>query len=282
MSGTLYICGTPIGNLEDITLRQLRILREVDCIAAEDTRHTLKLLNYYDIKTPLTSYHEHNKRDKGPDLARQLTQGRNIALVTDAGMPCLSDPGQELVKLCREEGIEVTAVPGPTAAITALALSGMDMGRFVFEGFLPRENRPRRDRLEALKRERRTIVLYEAPHHIKATVEELLENLGNRRAALVREMTKKYEETFLTNLKELSQRFLAETPVGEMVLIIAGAEEATPEVKLQDISINEQFDAYLRQGMARKDAMKQIARERGIGKSAVYRELLPKNEANSE
>jgi len=269
--GTLFICGTPIGNLEDISLRALRTLREVDCIAAEDTRHTLKLLNYYEIKTPLTSYHEHNKREKGPDLIRQLKQGRNIALVTDAGMPCISDPGADLVKLCLEEKVPVESVPGPSALIAALAMSGMDARRFAFEGFLPREKKERRKILSGLSLESRTIVLYEAPHHLRETLSDLDGALGNRFAALARELTKAHEEIVRGTLKDLAAQFVETEPVGEYVIMIDAKEPNVPDAF--EMSVREQVECYMNNGLAEMDAMKRVARERGIGKREVYKEI---------
>ena len=269
--GTLYICGTPIGNLEDISLRALRVLREADCVAAEDTRRTLKLLNYYEIKTPLTSYHEHNKRQKGPDLLRQLRQGSNIALVTDAGMPCISDPGADLVRLCREAGVPVESVPGPSALITALALSGMDSRRFVFEGFLPRENRERRRILSELGPETRTIILYEAPHHLKETLSDLAAALGDRHCALARELTKAHEEILRGALKDLAEKLAENEPVGEYVIIIDSKDTPTPDTN--ELTVREHVEFYVKNGLSEMDAMKRAAKDRGIGKREVYREI---------
>ena len=271
----LYICGTPIGNLEDISLRALRILREADCIAAEDTRHTLKLLNHYDIKTPLTSYHEHNKRVKGPDLIRQLKQGRNIALVTDAGMPCISDPGVDLVKLCYDEQVPVESVPGPSALITALALSGMDSSRFVFEGFLPRDKKIRRKILSELSVEPRTIILYEAPHHLKETLSDLEMVLGNRPSALARELTKSHEEIMRAGLSELVLRFSENEPIGEYVLIIDSKELDLSDTS--DMTVKEHVEFYVNNGMTEMEAMKRAAKDRGIGKRDIYNEIKKDN-----
>ncbi|MDR1559602.1 MAG: 16S rRNA (cytidine(1402)-2'-O)-methyltransferase [Clostridiales bacterium] len=268
--GTLYICGTPIGNLEDISARALRVLREVDCVAAEDTRHTLKLLSHYGRKTPLTSYHEHNKREKGPDLLRQLSQGRNIALVTDAGMPCISDPGMDLVKLCHDSGIPVVSVPGPSAVITALALSGMDTRRFAFEGFLPRERKKRREILDELRGETRTIVLYEAPHHLKETLTSLAEALGNRPAALARELTKAYEEVERADLDDLAAMFADKEPIGEYVIII-NAREREEKPKNSGIPVEELVEGYIGEGFTEMEAIKKAAKDTGVGKREVYR-----------
>ncbi|MDR2649166.1 MAG: 16S rRNA (cytidine(1402)-2'-O)-methyltransferase [Clostridiales bacterium] len=270
--GTLYICGTPIGNLEDISLRALRILREADCVAAEDTRHTLKLMNHYGIKTPLTSYHEHNKREKGPDLLRQLNQGRNIALVTDAGMPCISDPGVDLVKLCLDNNIPIVSVPGPSAVITALALSGMDTRRFVFEGFLPRAHKKRREVLDELRGETRSIVLYEAPHRLKGTLSDLEAVCGNRPAALARELTKAHEEVERAGLSELAAKFVDTEPVGEYVIVINAFEPADKPAN-RDISAKENVERYMRDGITEMEAIKKAAKDMGVGKREVYRSL---------
>jgi len=272
--GKLYICGTPIGNLEDISLRALRILKEADCIAAEDTRRTLKLLNFYEIKTPLTSYHEHNNREKGPDLIRQLKQGRNIALVTDAGMPCISDPGVDLVKLCFDESIPVEAVPGPSALITALALSGMDSRRFAFEGFLPRENKKRRQILSELADETRTIILYEAPHHLQETLSDLNAALGDRKTALARELTKSHEEIIRAGLGELAAAYCDKEPVGEFVVIIDAKEPDIMETPV--MTVREHVDFYMKNGLNEMEAIKRAAKDRGIGKREVYKELKTK------
>ena len=266
--GTLYICGTPIGNLEDISPRALRALRGADCIAAEDTRHTLKLLNYYEIKTPLTSYHEHNKREKGPDLVRQLKEGRNIALVTDAGMPCISDPGADLVRLCIEGQIPVEPIPGPSALIAALAVSGMDSRRFVFEGFLPRDRKGRGRILAELQSEPRTIILYEAPHHLKGTLADLAGALGDRPAVLARELTKVHEEIIRGGLCSLVEKFDSMEPVGEYVVIIDAKEFESNETC--DMSMEEHVKLYMDGGLSEMDAMKRVARDRGIGKREVY------------
>jgi 16S rRNA (cytidine1402-2'-O)-methyltransferase len=272
--GTLFICGTPIGNLEDISLRALRVLREADCIAAEDTRHTLKLLNFYEIKTPLTSYHEHNKHEKGPDLLRQLKQGRSIALVSDAGMPCISDPGVDLVRLCLSSGIPVVSVPGPSAVTTALAISGLDTKRFVFEGFLPRQNKKRRDIISELRFETRTIVIYEAPHHLKETLSDLAAVFGERPAALVRELTKTHEEIERASLEDLASRFIEKEPIGEYVIIVDACSNNIPDS--HEITIEEHVALYLDKGMPEMDAIKHAARDRGIGKREVYN-VIKKN-----
>lgn len=272
--GMLYLCGTPIGNIEDITLRVLNTLKNVDLIAAEDTRQSVKLLNYYDIKTPLTSYHEHNKEQKGIKLIEEMKNGKNIALVTDAGMPAISDPGEDLVKLCREHNIQVTAVPGATAVITALVLSGLSTRSYVFEGFLPSGKKQRREILERLKAETRTIVLYEAPHHLLDTLKELLENLGNRRAVTVKEITKKHECVQGDNLSELVEYYSQNEPKGEFVVVIDGEDINIVKQKkteaFEQMTIQEHFNSYLEQGYDEKSAMKAVAKDRGIGKREVY------------
>lgn len=273
----LYICGTPIGNLEDMTLRAIRVLNEVDLIAAEDTRQSVKLLNHFNIKTPLTSYYEHNKEVKGPQLINMLKEGKNIALVTDAGMPGISDPGEDLISLCYENNIDVTIVPGPTAVITALVLSGLNTRSYVFEGFLPKNKKQRKEILLKLKGETRTTVFYEAPHHLLSTLREIYESTGTRRAAVVRELTKKHETVNRGFLEELIDYFEENEPKGEFVIVIEGAD--TEEIKAQEMaetmemSIREHFESYLLKGMDEKSAMKQVAKDRGIGKRDVYKEI---------
>jgi len=271
---TLYICGTPIGNLEDISLRALRILREADYIAAEDTRHTLKLLNHYDIKTPLTSYHEHNKHKKGKELLQLLKQGQSIALVSDSGMPCIADPGTSLVRLCLDECIPVVTVPGPSALTSALTLSGMDANRFVFEGFLPRQNKKRREVISELRFETRTIVIYEAPHHLKQTLTDLAASLGNRSAALIRELTKVYEQIERAGLEDLAAAFEKKDPKGEYVIVIDASDSYLPD--LGEITVKEHVELYLDKGLSEMDAMKRTARDRRIGKREVY-DILKKD-----
>jgi len=276
--GTLYLVATPIGNLEDITLRALRVLNEVDLIAAEDTRQTVKLLNHYNIKKPLISYHEHNKASKGNYLIEQLLSGKNIALVSDAGTPGISDPGEDLVKLAVENNIAVTMVPGPVAAIMGLVLSGLPAGRFAFEGFLPMNKRARRERIEYLKNEVRTIILYEAPHKLIYTLNDLYSILGNRKVVLARELTKVYEEFIRCDLSEAIKLFEEESPKGEFVVILEGINEN--EIKEQtvkqweDKNIKEHVEIYLLQGMDKKEAMKRVAEDRGISRRDVYNELL--------
>lgn len=278
MAGKLYLCATPIGNLEDMTYRVVRTLGEVDLIAAEDTRNSIKLLNHFEIKTPMTSYHEYNKIEKGKKLVEKLQSGMDIALITDAGTPGISDPGEELVKMCYEAGIEVTSLPGAAACITALTLSGLSTRRFAFEAFLPTDKKEKQAVLKELEDETRTIVLYEAPHRLLRTLQELLENLGNRRITVCRELTKKYETAFATTLEEALSYYEANEPKGECVLVLEGksrAELRQEEVaKWEEMSIQEHMDYYLNQGIDKKEAMKKVAKDRGIGKRDVYQQLL--------
>lgn len=278
MSGKLYLCATPIGNLEDITLRVLRILKEVDLIAAEDTRNSIKLLNHFDIKTPMTSYHEYNKIEKGRILVEKLLAGQNIALITDAGTPGISDPGEELTAMCYEAGIEVTSLPGPAACITALTLSGLPTRRFAFEAFLPSDKKERKMVLDELVNETRTIILYEAPHRLVRTLEELKEVLGNRPMTLCRELTKKHETAFQTTIGELLAYYETEKPLGECVLVIQGKsrrEMAEEErASWEEISIEEHMEIYEKQGISRKEAMKLTAKDRGVTKREIYQYLV--------
>ena len=274
MTGTLFICGTPIGNIEDITLRCLRTLKECDLIAAEDTRQSVKLLNHYDIKTPLTSYHEHNKAEKGPKLLARLLEGKNIALVTDAGMPGISDPGEDMIRLCHENGVPVTVVPGATAAVTALVLSGLSSRSYVFEGFLPSGKNARKQVLEGLKNQTATIILYEAPHHLKNTLKELADTLGSRPAACVKELTKRYENVNRLPLDELAAYYEQNEPKGEFVIVIEGREyrdiEEEKQAEAAQMTIEQHFKMYIDKGMDEKSAMKAVAKDRGIGKREVY------------
>lgn len=276
--GTLWLCGTPIGNLEDMTFRAVRILQEADLIAAEDTRNSIKLLNHFEIHTPMTSYHEYNRFEKGRVLVNKLLAGQNIALVTDAGMPGISDPGEELVRMCHEAGITVTAVPGACACVTALALSGQATRRFVFEGFLPADKKERRTVLEGLTEETRTIIFYEAPHRLKRTLQELFEVLGDRRLSICKELTKRYENIEETTLSEACIRYETQEAKGEYVLVIAGRSRAELERERQQsfiqMSLSEHVGYYEDQGMDRKSAMKQAAKDRGITKRDVYQGLL--------
>lgn len=278
MAGMLYICATPIGNLEDITLRTLRILEEVDLIAAEDTRHSIKLLNHFEIKTPMTSYHEFNKYDKAKVLVEKMAAGTNIALITDAGTPAISDPGEELVKQCHEAGIEVTSLPGPSAFVTALTISGKPTRRFCFEAFLPYDKKEREEILEELKTETRTIIVYEAPHKLKKTLKDFYGVLGDRPISLCRELTKKHETNFRTTLEAAISYYEENEPKGEFVLVIEGADRA--ELKAEEMqeflsmTIPEHVEYYMNQGIDKKEAMKMVAKDRGIGKRDVYQALL--------
>ena len=278
MSGKLYLCATPIGNLEDITLRVLRTLKEVDLIAAEDTRNSIKLLNHFDIKTPMTSYHEYNKIDKAYVLINKMQEGQNIALITDAGTPGISDPGEELAAMCYEAGIEVTSLPGPAACITALTLSGLPTRRFAFEAFLPADKKERKQILEELKNETRTIILYEAPHRLVRTLEELKETLGNRRMTLCRELTKKHETAFHSTIDDLILYYQTEKPLGECVLVIEGRNrkemEEEQKASWEKITIEEHMELYENKGHSRKEAMKLVANDRGMKKRDVYQYLI--------
>lgn len=277
-SGILYLCATPIGNLEDITLRTLRILKEVDLIAAEDTRHSLKLLNHFGIKTPMTSYHEHNKIEKARYLVEQLKKGLSVALITDAGTPGISDPGEELVRQCYEAGVPLTALPGPAACITALTTSGLETRRFCFEAFLPYDKKERERVLEELKRETRTIVLYEAPHHLQKTLVQLEQTLGGERLLTVcREMTKRYEERLSMTLGEAVSYYGQNEPKGEFVLVIRGKNpqelEEEKRKSWEFVSLEDHLQQYLAQGLSKKDAMKQMAKDRGMSKRDIYQKL---------
>ena len=278
MAGKLYLCATPIGNLEDMTYRVIRTLGEVDLIAAEDTRNSIKLLNHFEIKTPMTSYHEYNKIEKGKKLVEKLQDGMNIALITDAGTPGISDPGEELVKMCYEAGIEVTSLPGAAACITALTLSGLSTRRFCFEAFLPTDKKEKQAVLSELVNETRTIIMYEAPHRLVKTLQELLEKVGNRRITVCRELTKKHETAFVTTIEEALAYYEANDPKGECVLVIEGRsrEELRQEEvsKWEEMSIEEHMELYLGQGIDKKEAMKKVAKDRGISKRDVYQQLL--------
>ncbi len=283
MAGKLYLCATPIGNLDDITLRVLNTLKEVDLIAAEDTRHSIKLLNHFDIKTPMTSYHEYNKVEKARYLVDKLREGTNIALITDAGTPGISDPGEELVKQCYEAGIELTSLPGPAACITALTISGMATRRFAFEAFLPPDKKEKQRILEELKQETRTMILYEAPHRLVRTLEELMEALGDRNITICRELTKKYETAFRTTLSQAVAYYTENEPKGECVIVIEGKSvqeiEAEDQARWQQMSLEEHMEHYESQGNSRKEAMKLVAKDRGVSKRDVYQALLEAEEA---
>ena len=279
MSGILYLVATPIGNLEDMTFRAVRILKEVDLIAAEDTRNSIKLLNHFEIDTPMTSYHEFNKVDKAITLIEKLKEGQNIAVITDAGTPGISDPGEELVKMCYEEGIEVTSVPGPAACITAVTMSGQACRRFAFEAFLPKDKKERRRVLEETKNETRTIIIYEAPHHLIGTLKELRDVLGEDRGiTLCRELTKKHEEKEKTTIGGALKSYETKEPRGEYVLVIAGKSKAEvieeARAAFDEMSIVDHMQMYLDQGMDKKDAMKAVAKDRGVSKRDIYNALL--------
>ncbi len=286
MSGNLYLCATPIGNLEDITLRVIRTLKEVDLIAAEDTRHSIKLLNHFEIKTPMTSYHEFNKVDKAKYLVEQLQAGQNIALITDAGTPGISDPGEELVRQAYAAGITVTSLPGACAAITALTLSGLSTRRFCFEAFLSSDKKDRQRILNEIKEETRTIILYEAPHRLSKTLKELLDVLGNRELTVIKELTKKHETIWQTTLIEASDTFSNQEPKGEYVLVIEGKsfQELEEEIKEQwgAMALEEHMNIYLNKGMNKKEAMKAVAKDRGLSKRDIYQVLMKEEQSEKE
>ena len=270
--GRLYVTGTPIGNLSDFSPRALETLETVDFIAAEDTRVTLKLLNHFSVKTPMVSYHEHNKNQKGPEILDRILRGENCALVTDAGMPAISDPGQDLVDLCLEHGVPVVSVPGPTAFATALALSGMDSRRFLFEGFLEVDKKTRREQLEALKGQTCTLILYEAPHKLSRTLKDLLETLGDRRLCICRELTKVHEEVLRTTLAEAVEAYPSNDLKGELVLILEGASKETRVFTLEEaVAMAKEL---LNAGVSKNDAAKEAAKTTGLKKGDIYRELF--------
>ncbi len=274
MPGTLYLCATPIGNLGDMTPRVIETLQSVDVIAAEDTRNSIKLLNHFDIHTPMTSYHEYNKVEKARQLIGQLQNGQNIALITDAGTPAISDPGEVLVQMCHESHVPVTSLPGPAACITALTLSGLSTRRFCFEGFLPTDKKEKREILKELEQESRTMILYEAPHHLVRTLTELYQALGQRRITLCRELTKKFETVFPTTLEEALEYYKEQEPRGEYVLVLEGKSLSEKRRDEQEnwaaMSIEEHMAFYEEQGMDSKTAMKQVAKDRGVGKREIY------------
>ncbi len=284
MTGKLYLCATPIGNLEDITLRVLNTLKTVDLIAAEDTRHSIKLLNHFGIKTPMTSYHEYNKVEKARYLVEQMEKGLSVALITDAGTPGISDPGEELVRQCHQAGIPLTSLPGPSACITALTVSGLPTRRFCFEAFLPYDKKERTAVLDEMTGETRTIILYEAPHHLRKTLKELEAVLGgSRRLTICRELTKQYEEERLTTLEEASAYYEGTEPRGEYVLVIEGKSRAEIEKEQirswEAIPVEEHLKQYLAQGMAKKEAIRQVARDRGLSRRDVYQYLVEKEKS---
>ena len=276
--GTLYLCATPIGNLEDMTFRVIRTLKEVDMIAAEDTRNSIKLLNHFEIKTPMTSYHEYNKIEKGHKLVQMLLEGKNLALITDAGTPGISDPGEELVQMCYEAGVPVTSLPGAAACITALTLSGLSTRRFVFEAFLPSDKKERQQVLEELKNDTRTVICYEAPHRLVKTLKELLEALGDRRITICRELTKKHETAWQTHIAEACEYYQENAPKGECVLVIEARSreelKAEEQEQWEQMPLEAHMEHYESQGMDHKSAMKQVAKDRGVSKRDIYRMLL--------
>ena len=281
MAGTLYLCATPIGNLEDMTFRVIRILKEVDLIAAEDTRNSIKLLNHFEIRTPMTSYHEYNKIEKGRKLVEKLQEGKDVALITDAGTPGISDPGEELVRMCKEAGIAVTSLPGACACITALTLSGMSTRRFAFEAFLPQDKKERRRILDEVCTETRTMIFYEAPHRLVKTLRELENTLGShRRITVCRELTKKYETVYSDSLGGAVRYYEEVPPKGECVLVLEGKsqEEVEEEQKKgwMPLSVEEHLQIYLNQGMDKKEAMKRTAKDRGVSKRDIYQEMIGK------
>ncbi|MCD8365332.1 MAG: 16S rRNA (cytidine(1402)-2'-O)-methyltransferase [Clostridiales bacterium] len=277
MAGKLYLCATPIGNLDDITLRVLKTLQQVDLIAAEDTRNSIKLLNHFEIKTPMTSYHEYNKIEKAYTLVEKMKAGQDIALITDAGTPGISDPGEDLVRICYEEGIEVTSLPGAAACVTALTLSGLPTRRFSFEAFLPREKKERAAVLEEMKSDTRTLIVYEAPHHLIATLKEMQTVLGERRVTVCRELTKKFETVFRTTFSEAISYYETNGVKGECVIVIEGRDRGElireQQESWESLTIEEHMAYYTDSGMDRKSAMKQVAKDRGVGKREIYREL---------
>lgn len=278
-NGMLYLCATPIGNLEDITYRVLRILKEVDLIAAEDTRNSIKLLNHFDIKTPMTSYHEYNKVEKAKVLVEKMLNGTTVALITDAGTPGISDPGEELVRQCHEAGVKVTSLPGPAACITALTMSGRATRRFAFEAFLPSDKQERREILSELENETRTIILYEAPHRLLKTLKELMEVLGqDRKLTICKELTKRYENTFLTTVGEAAAFYEENEPRGEYVLVIEGKSrkeiKSEQQAQWEAMSVEAHVEMYIKQGMDKKEAMKAAAKDRGVSKRDIYQALL--------
>lgn len=285
MAGVLYLCATPIGNLADMTFRVIDTLKEADLIAAEDTRNSLKLLTHFDIHTPMTSYHEYNKVEKAQALIAQLKEGKNVALITDAGTPAISDPGEVLVAMCQKEQITVTSLPGAAACITALTLSGLSTRRFCFEGFLPPDTKPRKEILASLTNESRTMILYEAPHHLKKTLRELYDCLGERRITICRELTKRFETVLPTTFSEALTRYESEEPRGEYVLVIEGKSLAEQKNERQEEyrkrSVEEHMRFYEEQGVTHKEAMKRVAADRGVTKREIYAYLL-EHRAESE
>ena len=277
MAGTLYVVSTPIGNLGDFSPRAQEVLSQVDFIAAEDTRVGAKLLNKFGIKKPQISYFEHNRKAKGQLIAQRILAGEDCALITDAGTPAISDPGCDLVDICLGEGIQVVAVPGPCALIAALSIAGMDCGRFCFEGFLSVNKKSRREHLDSLKSERRTMIFYEAPHRLTKTLDELFAALGDRKIALCRELTKINEEVIRTTLSGAVEYYKAATPKGEFVLIIEGAPKEEENSLAKTLTIEEHVAHYISQGMTKNDAIKAAAHDRGVGKSEIYNKIMRKD-----
>lgn len=276
--GKLYLCPTPIGNLEDITIRTLNTLKEVDLIAAEDTRHSIRLLNHFDIKKPLTSYHEHNKRDKGKVLIGKMLRGENIAIITDAGMPAISDPGEDLVRLAIESDIDIVALPGPTAFVLALVVSGLSTRRFIFEGFLNQNKKVRREELEKFKLETRTVIIYESPHRLKELLKDMSKVLGDRNLSVSRELTKKYEEVFRGSVESCIDKFNQEDPRGEFIIVIEGVSEEVIEHKDEEtwinLSVEEHLLKYINEGMTKKEAIKTVTKIRKVPKNEIYQKAI--------
>lgn len=273
--GTLYVCATPIGNLEDITIRVLNILKEVDLIAAEDTRHTIKLLNHYEISKPLTSYHEHNRLKKGPKLIKELMDGKNIALVSDAGMPGISDPGEYIINLCISNDIKVEVLPGASAILTALVASGLSTDKFSFEGFLDRNKKKRRERLEILKKDDRTLIFYESPHRLLQTLKDIKEFLNDRYIVVARELTKKFEEIIRGHTSDIINHFKEKSPKGEFVILVEGGTfEDTPKDSFENLPIKDHIILYMDKGLIKKEAIKKVAKERNIPKREVYKHSI--------
>lgn len=279
-AGTLYLVATPIGNLEDITLRAIRVLRDADLIAAEDTRRTAALLNHLEIKTPLTSYFQHNEKGKGEYLIQKLQEGLAVALVSDAGTPAISDPGEDLVRLCAQADIPVVPVPGATAAISALISSGLSTGRFAFEGFLSVNKKSRHDHLLSIRHQPHTMIFYEAPHKLRRTLKDFYEVLGERNIVLARELTKRYEEIIRTTLSEAIFLYEKKEPKGEYVLVLEGAQTDSEEEsnELNNLSVLEHINHYMRLGMDQKEAQKAVAKDRGVSKREIYAELVKQKE----
>lgn len=286
MTGTLYLCATPIGNLEDITLRVLRTLQEVDLIAAEDTRNSIRLLNHFEIKTRMTSYHEYNKIEKAEALVEKMKRGMNVALITDAGTPGISDPGEELVRQCMDAGVPVTSLPGACACITALTVSGQPTRRFAFEAFLPYDKKEREEILESLSKETRTIILYEAPHHLKKTLKELRIYLGNRNMTVCKELTKRYEKQKKATLDEIIDYYEEHDPRGEYVLVFEGKSRKELQKEAEEdwkkLSLEEHMALYMEKGSSKKEAMKQVAKDRGVSRRDIYNELLRREQKKKE